>query len=82
MTANELPYIARDRAHFAALVQAQAEETFAATYGEEADVDREDRRYVDYLDVADPDEAVVAVPDWHYVPGADDDLSPYRPGVY
>ena len=33
-------------------------------------LDPEDRRFVDYTDVRDPDEDVVAVPDWRVIPGA------------
>lgn len=57
---------------FAALheqIDAYAREVLGTDYAT-LEIDPEHRRMVDYNDVRDPQENVVAVPDFHIVPGA------------
>jgi hypothetical protein len=56
--------------HAACLAEVDAD--FLRWYGEEYDVDPEERRYVDFNEVEEPDTWTVRVPDFHIVPGADD----------
>jgi len=50
-------------------IDAYARETLGTDYAT-LEIDPEDRRMVDYNDVQDPQESVVRVPDWTWVPGA------------